>query len=145
MQEDRLGVPNFATIHTMRHTFSTLLIVYCGADTSTVQALTGHEKPDVLLEIYTHTHQGANLAAMTKLQDFLFPYNGTQDCRHCKHRCAAPDGLQERGACWESGSKELVVYQANHACDIGKFEVKLTARFRQLSFDKCYKLASALS
>lgn len=56
---DRLGVPEFATLHTMRHTFATILIVNCGVDTSTAQSLTGHTKPDVLLQIYAHTHQGA--------------------------------------------------------------------------------------
>ncbi|MEG0759741.1 tyrosine-type recombinase/integrase [Gordonibacter sp.] len=123
----RLRVPDFATIHTMRHTFSTLLIVYCGADTSTVQALTGHEKPDVLLEIYTHTHQGAKLAAMTKLQDFLFPYDGTQNCRHCKHWCPAPDGMQEKGVCWESGSAVLVICSTDQECNIEKFDLKPAA------------------
>ena len=56
---DRLGVPEFATLHTMRHTFATILIVNCGVDTSTAQSLIGHTKPDVLLQIYAHTHQGA--------------------------------------------------------------------------------------
>lgn len=70
---DRLGVPEGATIHTMRHTFATILIVNCGVDTSTAQALTGHTKPDVLLQIYTHTHQDAKAGAMVKLGRFMFP------------------------------------------------------------------------
>lgn len=59
-----------------------MLIVNCEVDISTAQLLTGHTKPDVLLQIYTHTHQGAKTGAMAKLEGFIFPYKGEHDCAH---------------------------------------------------------------
>lgn len=121
---DRLGVPEGATIHTMRHTFATILIVNCGVDTSTAQALTGHAKPDVLLQIYTHTHQDAKAGAMVKLERFMFPYEGQHECFHCKHWVAGPDSGNGEGSCWAEMGKTVRVLSSDHVCEIGRFEFK---------------------
>lgn len=121
---DRLGVPEGATIHTMRHTFATILIVNCGVDTSTAQALTGHAKPDVLLQIYTHTHQDAKAGAMVKLEQFMFPYKGQHDCSHCKHWMAGPNPNGGEGSCWAKKGKTVRVHSSDHICEIGCFEFK---------------------
>lgn len=121
---DRLGVPEGATIHTMRHTFATILIVNCGVDTSTAQALTGHTKPDVLLQIYTHTHQDAKAGAMVKLERFMFPYEGQHDCSHCKFWMAGPSPNSEKGSCWAKSGKTVEVLPSDHICEIGCFEFK---------------------
>lgn len=121
---DRLGVPEGATIHTMRHTFATILIVNCGVDTSTAQALTGHAKPDVLLQIYTHTHQDAKAGAMVKLEQFMFPYKGQHDCSHCKHWMAGPNPNSGEGSCWAKKGKTVRVLSSDHICETGCFEFK---------------------
>lgn len=121
---DRLGVPEFATLHTMRHTFATILIVNCGVDTSTAQSLTGHTKPDVLLQIYTHTHQGAKTGAMAKLEGFMFPYKGEHDCAHCKHWSASPDPSDFQGVCWAKTGKTAKVFDGTHTCELDAFEFK---------------------
>ena len=121
---DRLGVPKGATIHTMRHTFATILIVNCGVDTSTAQALTGHAKPDVLLQIYTHTHQDAKAGAMGKLERFMFPYEGQHDCAHCRFWMAGPNPNSGKGSCWAKTGKTVKVLPSDHICEIGCFEFK---------------------
>ena len=121
---DRLKVPASATLHSMRHTFATLLIVNCGVDTSTAQALTGHSKPDVLLQIYTHTHQAAKTSAMAKLEGYLFPYKGERDCSHCRHWVASPDPSEHCGVCWAKTGKTAKVFDGEHVCKIGQFEFK---------------------
>ena len=124
---DRLGVPEGATIHTMRHTFATILIVNCGTDTSTAQALTGHVKPDVLLQIYTHTHQDAKAGAMVKLGRFMFPYEGQHDCSHCKHWVAGPDLGNGEGSCWAKAGRSVEVFSSDHICETGFFEFRAAA------------------
>ena len=124
---DRLKVPESATLHSMRHTFATLLIVNCGVDTSTAQALTGHAKPDVLLQIYTHTHQGAKTSAMAKLEGYLFPYKGEHNCSHCKHWATSPDPSAHCGVCWAKAGKTAKVFDGGHLCQIDEFEFKVAS------------------
>lgn len=119
----KLGLDENATLHAFRHGFASYLIVECGVDPTTVQSLTGHHNPDVLMKIYSHTHGDAKRAAMLKLQRTIVPFSGREECRHCRHWSPSPNDVSV-GVCWASkdeAAKQVV--HSNEVCRIGSFSL----------------------
>jgi integrase len=61
------------TLHGLRHTAATLLIVEAGADPKTAQALLGHSSSRTTMNIYTHALESAQRRSADAMGGLLAP------------------------------------------------------------------------
>ncbi len=74
----RLGLPTGASLHTLRHTHGSFLLVD-GVDLATVSERLGHSSVRVTADIYSHTLRGRDQEAAQRWDKFMERNGGSRE------------------------------------------------------------------
>lgn len=119
----RYPIPDHFTMHSLRHTFVTLMGGSAGVDTRTIREMSGH-KTDQAFSVYTHTNTEMLQHAVELYGAIIAPNPEMQHCMNCKHWTASPHDAT-KGSCWKKqrGSK-VAVTSGTGECDIDSFAMR---------------------
>lgn len=123
-------IPDDFTVHSLRHTYITLLNRDCGVDTRTTRSLSGHKSEQAFFG-YTHTNEEWQRRAACDLGRIIAPSEDSKRCQNCKLWTMSPNDATV-GSCWAATAGEadhpmVVVKGALHLCDEDSFVTKAIA------------------
>lgn len=123
--KSKYSIPEFATIHTLRHSYITLAISECDTDLGTARGLARHGSLGVTSK-YSHALEPQKIKAASKMGALLFPHAEQETCNYCRLWSVSPDD-NNKGACWaQKKNGSILVTSFDNQCIIKRYEQKIS-------------------
>lgn len=122
--KSKCAIPEFATIHTLRHSYITLSISECGTDLGTARGLARHGSLGVTSK-YSHALEPQKVKAASKMGALLFPHANQETCNYCRLWSVSPDD-SDKGVCWAQEQVNNVrITNCSDKCFMELYESKI--------------------
>lgn len=119
----KYAIPEFATIHTLRHSYITLAISECDTDLGTARGLARHGSLGVTSK-YSHALEPQKIKAASKMGALLFPHAEQETCNYCRLWSVSPDD-GTKGVCWAQENQGIArITICSDKCAVNKYEGK---------------------